>query len=96
MAAVPFWMCKRNNATSNITRAYFGLPIEPLTAINIKNADENTDDPRMEIERDIPGLQKELSEGTPLDFLDEYTESLRGKPGIRGKSIFAAVENLTN
>lgn len=86
LVTVPFWQHKKNNAATKITRAHFGLPVEPITAININNAGKDTNDPQMSIERDIAEIQKQLSYAHSLEWLDEYTESIRGQPGkVRSK-----------
>lgn len=69
MSTNSYWCGKKNNATAKIVRAYFGLPVEPLTVINIENAGMNTDDPRMDVERFIPDLQSVLAAPRSLEWL---------------------------
>lgn len=80
-----YWSGKKNNATTKSVRAYFGLPVEPLTAINTENAGIGKDDPRMDVERSIPDFQRILAARRPLKWLDEYTESLNGEHGLRSR-----------
>lgn len=75
----------KNNAATKFCMVYFGLPVEPLTEINIYNAGKCKDDQRDQVELDFSILPIIYGAEADLEFLDKYHERSYGYPTLRCK-----------
>jgi hypothetical protein len=74
----------KNNIITKLTMLHFGLPVEPLSMMNILNAGTDEDDPD-DAPADLPRVQRIVFTEKPLEFLDLYHERSYGFPMLRSK-----------
>ncbi len=85
---------KPNNLATKLTMLCFGLPIEPLTATNVKFAGgledvRAEDDETAENQNGGQMIERIMWSERPLEFLDYYNQRSYGYPMIRsGLSLF--------
>jgi len=78
---------KPDNLVTKLAMLCFGLPIEPLTATNVKFAGGLEDVPSEDNEKQGPGqiIERIVWSEKPLQFLDYYNERSYGFPMIRSE-----------
>lgn len=78
---------KPDNLATKLTMLCFGLPIEPLTAANVKFAGGLEDVPTHDTEHQGHGqiMERIIWSENPLEFLDRYNERSYGYPMIRSE-----------
>ena len=82
---------KEDNLVTKFTMLCFGLPVTPLTLINIELAGGPLDKPDMAEKsgdtNEIPTAKRIMRPEKSLEFLDCYNERGYGFPIVRSKSI---------
>ncbi|PVH81376.1 hypothetical protein DL98DRAFT_654057 [Cadophora sp. DSE1049] len=73
----------RDNLVTKLAMLYFGLPIEPMTYVNVVNCNKDEGDDPEDDEVEFPRVQRILWSEKPLEFLDCYHERSYGFPMLR-------------
>ncbi|KAH7400196.1 hypothetical protein BKA64DRAFT_707882 [Cadophora sp. MPI-SDFR-AT-0126] len=72
-----------DNLATKLAMLHFGLPIEPMTYVNVLNCAKDKGDDPEDDEMEIPRVQRILWSEKPLEFLDCYHERSYGFPMLR-------------
>lgn len=83
-----------NNSATKFTMVYFGLPVEPLTVINIEQAGKNQNDAPEKLNPDYSLLSRSYAVESDLEFLDMYHERAYGYPCLRSKHFHSIWPSL--